>query len=173
MILPQVIILNGASSAGKSSIVKVLQEKLPVLYLNFSIDSILYALPDSDLESMMRGAAITKAEYSYSKLVLGYHAAAASLLKSGNRLILDNAITKAEWRLDLEFHLAPFEAFWIGIECETEELRRREKCRGDRALGTAEREAAIVHDGFRYNLTLDTSSRSSQLCADRIISAFR
>jgi chloramphenicol 3-O phosphotransferase len=169
--LPDVIILNGASSSGKTSVAKALQELMPVLYLNFSIDSVLYALPQSELTNMIRGAPVSKPEYDYDTLVRGYHASAAALLGSGNRLILDNAITKVDWRRDLAARLKPFQAVWVGVECSASELRAREERRGDRALGTAEREAALVHEHVRYDLVIDTSSCSSQQCASQIISA--
>ena len=167
--LPDAIVINGASSAGKTSIAKALQEALSALYLNFSIDSVLYALPPSDLAKMIRGSAIDRREYDYDKLVRGYHAAAAGLLAEGNRLILDNAITKAEWKQDLKDRLSGLRSFWIGVTCSLSVLRERERRRGDRALGTAEREAAGVHEGFTYDIQVDASSATPEQCAGEIM----
>lgn len=171
--LPQVIVLNGASSSGKTGIARALQELLPAVYLNLSIDTILYALPGSDLVRMIDGTQITRAEYRYDKLVLGHHAAAAGMLECGNRLILDNAITRPEWKVDLEERLRPFRAFWVGVDCDPVVLRERELRRSDRAIGTAEREAALVHVGGRYDFMVDTTSASSPSCAEQVISSIQ
>ncbi len=43
---PQVIVLNGGSSSGKSSIARALQEILPGLWLTFGVDTFIDALPN-------------------------------------------------------------------------------------------------------------------------------
>jgi hypothetical protein len=53
MELPRLILLNGVSSSGRTNIAHLLQERLDILDLNFSIDSVLYPLPPSDLRAMM------------------------------------------------------------------------------------------------------------------------
>ncbi|MCB0257983.1 MAG: hypothetical protein KDI55_30035, partial [Anaerolineae bacterium] len=40
-----IIILNGTSSAGKSSLAKALQTQLPNPYLHLEIDTMVFALP--------------------------------------------------------------------------------------------------------------------------------
>ncbi|WP_408995984.1 phosphotransferase-like protein, partial [Streptomyces europaeiscabiei] len=45
----QMIILNGGSSAGKSGIVRFLQAELPDQWLAFGADSLIDAIPPSDL----------------------------------------------------------------------------------------------------------------------------
>jgi chloramphenicol 3-O phosphotransferase len=170
-VLPHAIVLNGASSSGKTSIAKLLQESLPVLYVNFSIDSILYGLPPTDLSRMLAGERIDRPEYDYDKLVEGYHAAAASLLAAGNRLIIDNAMTSLAWKTDLQDRLQPYRAFWVGVTCDEQTLAKREHQRGDRALGSAQREAPAVHEGVLYDLMVDTTSCSSQSASSAILAA--
>lgn len=63
MVCPQVICLNGTSSSGKTTIAHKLQELLPEIYLNFSIDSILYALPGSALFRMTHGQGMSDPNY--------------------------------------------------------------------------------------------------------------
>ena len=45
MTFPQVILLNGCSSAGKSSIAQALQAQLPGLWLHIKLDQFLQMLP--------------------------------------------------------------------------------------------------------------------------------
>ena len=166
---PRCILLNGTSSSGKTSLAKALQELLPVVFLNFSIDSVLYTLPQSDLEAMIKGAPIRRGEYRYDRLVDGLNAAVAGLLASGNRLIVDNAITRPEWKAAFDEAVAGHRTFRIGVTCEPEEARKRELKRGDRAIGTVDRELPLVHEGMAYDLVVDTTQTPATAIADLII----
>ena len=167
---PSIILLNGTSSSGKSSIARQLQEKLDHQYLNISIDTILYALPPSDLKAMMSGERIVRTGYKYSQLVDGFHATITGLLKAGLRLIVDNAITCDNWRKDFELAVAGYCGIKVGIMCDIEEARRREIGRGDRAVGTADAELPLVHKGMNYDFTVNTSDKTPQECANAIVS---
>ncbi len=169
--LPRAIVLNGTSSSGKTSISKRLQEILLPTYLGFSIDTILYALPPSDLRAMMAGAAIRRPDYDFDRLVRGFHAAAASLLQAGNRLIIDNATAREEWRADLIEKITGYDVFWVGVHCDAAVAAGRESARGDRAIGTAAREAPLVHRGFQYDFEVDTSNISSDRAAAMVAQA--
>lgn len=46
-----VIILNGGSSSGKTTLAKCLQNSLPTSWLRFSIDDLIDAMPDIMLEA--------------------------------------------------------------------------------------------------------------------------
>lgn len=166
---PRCILLNGTSSSGKTSLAKALQELFPVMFLNFSIDSILYALPQSDLAAMINGAPIRRIEFRYDRLVDGFHAAVAGLLASGNRLIVDNAMTRPEWKAAFDEAVAGHRTFRIGVTCDPEEARKRELKRGDRAIGTVDRELPLVHEGMAYDLVVDTTQTPASAIADLII----
>lgn len=169
---PRCILLNGTSSSGKTSLAKALQELFPVVFLNFSIDSILYALPQSDLAAMINGTPIRRVEYRYDRLVDGFNAAVAGLLASGNRLIVDNALTRPEWKAAFDEAVAGHKTFRIGVTCEPEEARKRELKRGDRAIGTVDRELPLVHEGMAYDLVVDTTQTPATAIADLIMSKF-
>jgi chloramphenicol 3-O phosphotransferase len=173
MELPRLILLNGVSSSGKTSIAHLLQERLDILYLNFSIDSVLYALPPSDLRAMMEGRKIAREEYKYTRLVRGFHAAVAGLLATGNRLIVDNALTREDWRMDFDAAVAPYNVVRIGVLCELSVARQREFARGDRAVGTAEAEFPLAHVDMAYDLTVDTSFSGPDKAASVILDWLR
>ncbi|NGN99919.1 chloramphenicol phosphotransferase [Grimontia sp. S25] len=159
---PQIIILNGTGSAGKTSIAKELIERLPRQYLNFSIDSVLYALPPSDLKAMMEGKPIFREGYNYPTLVEGYHQAAKGLAKAGCYLILDNAWTIDEEKRNLLTALEGFNICMVGVKCHLLIAAKREKERGDRAIGLAESEYNHVHQHLHYDIELDTTNQSPE-----------
>ena len=166
---PRCILLNGTSSSGKTSLAKALQERLLVVFLNFSIDSIIYMLPPSDLASMMQGTPIARGEYRYDRLVDGFHAAVAGLLASGNRLIVDNALTRIDWQTGFDTAVMGYRTFRIGVMCEPNEAKRRERSRRDRAIGTVDYELPLVHEGMAYDLVVDTTWTGSAAIADDVI----
>ncbi|WP_394209407.1 chloramphenicol phosphotransferase CPT family protein [Enterovibrio calviensis] len=170
---PQIIILNGTGSSGKTGIARVLIEKLQTQYLNFSIDSVLYSLPPSDLQKMMAGKAITRDGYSYPKLVEGYHQAARGLAKAGCRLILDNAWIPEKEKLDMLNTLSEFDVCLVGVKCHLLVAMERERQRGDRAIGLAESEYNHVHTNMSYDFEVDTTKLSSEVSADQIMAFFK
>lgn len=166
---PRCILLNGTSSSGKTSLAKALQERLQVVFLNFSVDSILYTLPPSDLAAMMKGTPIARGEFRYDRLVDGFHAAIAGLLASGNRLIVDNALTRIEWKTGFDTAVTGHRTFRVGVTCELKEAKRREQSRGDRAIGTVDYELPRVHEGMAYDLVVDTTWMAADAIADQVI----
>src|SRR5512144_2061605 len=51
MRVPDIIFLNGATSAGKTSIAKGLQARLPALFLHFGVDHMLRKCPPQWMET--------------------------------------------------------------------------------------------------------------------------
>ncbi|MDN3681114.1 chloramphenicol phosphotransferase [Vibrio tapetis subsp. quintayensis] len=166
---PDVILLNGTGSSGKTSVAKILQETLKTQYLNFSIDSVLYALPPTDLQAMIKGSPITRDGYDYANLVKGYHLCLPGLIQANCRLIIDNAwIDKQEIDALLAL-LAPYNVIKIGVYCELNVANQREKDRGDRAIGLAAYEYPLVHQNMNYDLVVDTSTKSPEQAAEEIV----
>ncbi|WP_027468541.1 chloramphenicol phosphotransferase CPT family protein [Deefgea rivuli] len=168
MSLPQVILLNGTSSSGKTSIAKVLQDKLPQQYLNFSIDSILYALPPSDLQQMKQGEVITRAGYDWPSLVRGYHYCLPALLQAGCRLLIDNAWCDAGEKRELLTELAGYSVALVGVYCDIDIALAREAARGDRAIGLVAWQTPLIHQDMTYDLTIDTSGIEPQALANKL-----
>lgn len=169
MTLPQVIVLNGTSSSGKTAIAHALQELLPEQYLNFSIDSVLYTLPAADLVRMQKGDVITRNGYDWQALVRGYHYCLPGLLQAGLKLIVDNAWCDLGEKRELLTELAGYQVALVGVQCQLEEVIRREKERGDRAIGLASWEFQRVHQHMDYDLTLDTTTATAHDCAAVLI----
>ena len=164
---PDLIFLNGTSSSGKTSIAQCLQEMLlPALYLNYSIDNILYALPKTVFNRMTTGGDM--ADISYDSLVDNYYDAGYALLKSGARLIMDDAITTPRVALKLRERFAAFKVVKVGVKCGLEELKLRELRRGDRTVGEAASQFPLVHGHLKYDLEVDTSSTAPELNARHI-----
>lgn len=169
--LPQVILLNGTGSSGKTTIAKQLQEEMKVQYLNFSIDNILYSLPKSDLSLMMKGEEITREGYDYPKLQDAYHRCFPSLLDAGCRIIADNAWINKNEIIDLLNILKPYTIFTVGVYCDLNVANERERVRGDRAIGLAAYEYPLVHSHLKYDFTIDTTNSNPRKSCRMIMNA--
>lgn len=170
---PQVILLNGTGSSGKTSIAKILQDSLSFQYLNFSIDSILYALPPSDLKKMMKGQEITREGYHFPDLVTAYHQCLPVLINTKCRLLIDNAWVEDAEKLEILEILSPFDVFIVGVQCDLEVAKAREIARGDRAIGLANWQHPLVHKNMHYDFTVDTTNISPEQAAKQILSAIQ
>ncbi|QKJ66257.1 zeta toxin family protein [Deefgea piscis] len=170
MPLPQVIVLNGSSSSGKTAVAKLLQEMLPQQYLNFSIDSVLYSLPASDLQQMQAGIEITRPGYDWPSLVRGYHYCLPALLQAGCRLLVDHAWCERGEKRELLTELAGYSVALVGVYCNSEVAMAREQARKDRAIGLVAWQSERVHQDMQYDLNIDTTSMSPQAAAEKLCS---
>ncbi|GGP22896.1 chloramphenicol phosphotransferase CPT family protein [Silvimonas iriomotensis] len=171
--MPQVIVLNGTSSSGKTSIAGALQEKLPLQYLNFSIDSVLDALPLTDLAQLQSGDIITRNGHDWQKLVRGYHYALPGLLQAGLRLIVDNAWCHVDEKRELLTELAGYRVMLVGVQCDLALVEQREQARGDRPPGLARWEFERVHQNMEYDVLLDTARANADACAEELAAQLR
>ncbi|MCS6297137.1 MAG: AAA family ATPase [Nitrospira sp.] len=167
MVSPHIICLNGTSSSGKTSIAKQLQELLPTVYLNFSIDSILYTLPPSAFSRMTHGQDIS--DLNYPQLVRSYNACIALLAEMGHFLVIDNAMDRTEQAIDLLERVKGYSILLVGVHCSLEELNRRERQRRDRTIGEAAAQFNRVHRGFVYDVEVDSSTKSPSELAVEIM----
>jgi chloramphenicol 3-O phosphotransferase len=164
---PTIILLNGISSAGKTSIAQVLQRTLSEPYLQVSIDAFEDMLPGPS----QVGGRFTWEEL-FPKLLAGFHRSIAALAGVGSNLIVDHVMVYREgWAstlADCMESLEPFAVYFVGVRCSLEELMRREQARGDRFIGTAERQFPRVHRHILYDVEVDTTRTSPEVCAEQI-----
>lgn len=180
-----VIILNGASSSGKSSIAKQLQSCLSENYLHLGIDTFITMMPqrcntlsepdevsdgfywktqNTNGESVLR---IQRGNYG-KKVNQAYHSTVKHLVNLGLRVIVDDVmdgVTEQQEWLDV---LGESSCLFVGVTCDESELIRREKARKIRINGSAMEQTNRVHNAVLYGLTVSTSVMSSNKCAQQI-----
>lgn len=165
----QVIVLNGGSSSGKSSIARELQEVLPAPWLTFGVDSFIEALPPSlrnggAIEIRPDGQIMVRAVFR--TLEAAWIAGVAAMVRAGARLILDEAFlgaaeSQARWRDGLR----GLTVLWAGVHCAPEVAARREAGRAGRTAGMAEKQADLVHVGVCYDVEVDTTGTGAHEAA--------
>lgn len=177
--MSQLILLNGPSSVGKSTLARALQNHLTGLYLHLGLDHFIMALPKPYLTPPLwsevfsyqyEGATIRHitAGPGGHQLVNAMHAALAATADNGFHLIIDHVLLDQRWLADAVAAFARHQVIFIGLHCPAEVLEQREAARQDRTLGQARAQLQAVHQGKRYDLQLDTAQHSPQACCDLV-----
>lgn len=153
---PQIILLNGASSSGKTTIAKALQKAIPIPFLYYSSDLLVDAnmLPQVDRSK-------NDSVWSWQKIrpvfFDGFHQSIRAFASAGNCIIVDHVVERKEWLDDLISLLKDFDVLYIGVFCKLEELERRELKR-DRYVGEAKSHLEDgIHTWSGYDFTIDTT----------------
>ncbi|WP_405983186.1 chloramphenicol phosphotransferase CPT [Streptomyces sp. NBC_00158] len=178
------IVLNGASSSGKSGIVRCLQAVLPEPWLAYGCDSFIDSLPaklrdgggdgdgDGGIVFAEDGGVSVGAEFR--ALEAAWMAGVAAMARAGARILIDDVFlggagSQERWRSALD----GLEVLWVAVRCDPEAAAGREIARGDRTPGMAASQAAVVHEGVSYDLELDTTHTESMACARAIAARLR
>lgn len=164
-----VIVINGTSSSGKSTIARAVQNQAAVVLLNFSIDSVLSALPETILHRMKTVGGVT--EIDANALISGYYGCIRELAAAGNSLISDNAITSKEQAALLVGAVAGHEVVLVGVRCSLSTVESRERARGDRRAGIARAQFDRVHEWLAYDVEIDTDETAPPDAARIILDA--
>ena len=168
----QVILLNGPSSSGKTTLSKALQARLHADYglccMTLSIDQLLRASTGGH-ESVLAGLAQTGLP-----LIETFHAGVAAAAKAGAWVIADHVIGEDPgWVGDLLGRLAGVPILSVQVTCDAKELQRRESLRTDRTpdWGHAERQARSIHVPLPNQMAVDTTRTDPETCAACILEA--
>jgi len=169
----QVIVLNGGSSSGKSGIARCLQAVLPDPWLAFGVDTLIQAMPASvqmsaaGIEFAADGEVTVGPEFR--ALEAAWIEGVAAMARAGARIIVDEAFlggAASQWRW--QNALDALRVLWVGVRCDSAVAEAREVARGDRVVGMAAAQAALVHQGVTYDLQVDTTHTEALDCARAI-----
>jgi chloramphenicol 3-O phosphotransferase len=160
----RIILLHGASSSGKSTLSKALQESLDEPFIHLASDYLSLGLPARrDRKGPFRWWGNVRPRFFD-----GFQRSVAAFAEAGNDLIVDHIIEFPAWRSQLRELLRPFDVFLVGVLCELDEIDRRESTRGDRKVGEGRShiEDDHIHDFGPYDHEVDTTrGEPSQLAA--------
>ena len=170
----QVIVLNGTSSAGKTSIARCLQWMLGTPWLLLGIDDLTRAVPDKGMDdgTLLHVTETGQVEIGpgWRSLEASWYTGLATIAACGTGVIVDEFFFDGgAGQARLRRSLRDLEVLWVGVICDLEIARAREALRPDRVAGQVESQALVVHAGVEYDLTVDTSRDSSESCAARVL----
>ncbi|MFL9875967.1 chloramphenicol phosphotransferase CPT family protein [Paraburkholderia megapolitana] len=162
-----IVVLNGPSSAGKSTLSRYLCENLIEHHLQIELDAFRNMEPANywDVEKQViqvRVAALCRA----------INATAVTFSRHGQAVIVDHVLSPDAWHYMLE-DLVGLPVFIVGVFCSLEILIERELARGDRKIGLAKSQFDSIHANRHYDYVLDTSSSSPLDCGQSVLEWLR
>ena len=158
--LGRVIVLNGGSSAGKTTLGRGLQSALPDTWLLLSIDLLIWMLPPEMINDpnglSIHDGVIVRGE-CFMSLYAGFQIAVAALARSGINVLLDDlTLDGFDDQHRWDDVLQGLDVLWVGLRCAPATAAGREVRRQSRMPGIARRQAESVHVGVRYDVEVDT-----------------
>lgn len=182
-----ILVLNGASSSGKTALARALQLRWAGPLLHLGTDTALGMLPPayvgmkpsardglefySDADD--RGPLVqVRSGPVWEKLQQGIARAVRLLADEGHDLVLDLVLFDRSGVTAYVDALVGLRAYLIGVHCDLAVLEARELARGDRFQNLARAQLPSVHE-FRafYDLEVDTTARGPHELADWIVRA--
>lgn len=165
----RIIFLHGASSSGKSTIARALQARIEAPFWHISIDH----LRDSGVLPLER---FRNGDFRWSDaragFFAGFHASLAAWAAAGNNLILEHILDTDGWMEELQRLFAPYDVLFVAVHCPLPLLVERERLRGDRPEGSAQRDFETIHVGRKYDLELQSTDGVDENVA-RVLTAWR
>lgn len=184
-----VIILNGPSVSGKSSIQKEFQyAMMPDLWIKLGIDNLFdKPMPDITLKNMsfwqtknpIRWVETTKDVQQNSiitlftgpqgeKVAYAMNSAIVAYAHEGCNVIVDYIAYKKEWLDDLRKKLNGINTYWVKVNIPLSVLEEREIARGTSPKGHARSHYHFVHWDIVYDLEVDSATQSATNIAHNI-----
>lgn len=179
------MILNGASSTGKTTLAQAFQERRAAVgdcWLRIALDDFNVLLPHpwfaaGDHEGPFAEDGIRFVETDDgrhirtgalgSRLLATYRRTAALWARQGFNVLVDEVCLDEDAALDWDEALAGLPATWVAVRCDPPVAEARERARGDRLPGLARGMRHAV-DHRHHDLELDTSADDPTTLAARL-----
>ena len=165
----KIILVNGASSAGKSSLARGLQSVIPGPFWNYSIDHL-------NAGKILPWERIKNGEFPWPELrpqfFDGFHRSLPAFARAGNNLIVEYIVETRAWLDQLLELLNGLDVFFVGLHCALPELERREMARGNRRMGEARADFGSTHQLCVYDLELDSTSTPLDAMVETLLDAW-
>jgi len=178
----RIVVLNGGSSAGKSTIVErfcALRAQRGETWFAIGLDDFNEKVPDDYIsvpgfegaradegvrfiacETGLRPTAGVFAR----RLFAAYRRTVAAWASAGLDVIVDEVAFDHHAADDWNDALAGLPVLWVGVRCDAATATAREAAREDRAIGLASGLADVVHAHVTYDVEIDTTNASAAEC---------
>lgn len=169
----RVVVLNGGSSAGKTTIGRKLQNSLTETWLLIGVDVLIWLLPIelvNDPRGLLIENGVIQRSAEFMRLSLAFQHAVAEIARSGVNVIVDDLmndgmIDRQRW----DEALAGLDSLWVGVHCDATIANSREKKRGDRPRGLARRTSTSCHQDIDYDVEVDTGVMDLDAAVNHIL----
>ena len=161
----RILYLNGVTSSGKTSIVEALQARRDVFF---------YVVANDLFQEMIGENYLQEDYWKYlgEVIILMYHTAKL-FSDMGKNVIIDSILVERDGvaphyeRMKEILKDNPLDI--VEVFCPLDLCRQRSIERGDRYETQSDEQAALMAEGIRYSLRVDTGRLSPEECADTIL----
>jgi chloramphenicol 3-O phosphotransferase len=182
----QVVVLNGASSAGKSTIagrfaqlragrgecwvvigIDDFNAKLPWQWFDMTKVNGPYGADGVRFQPSADGMVVAVGDIG-RRLFETYRRSVALWAHQGFNVIVDEVAFDAEAAADWDVALSGLAVSWVGVYCDPDVAEARERARGDREPGLARGLSAVVHRHRLYDLEVDSTHEAPDVIVARL-----
>jgi chloramphenicol 3-O phosphotransferase len=158
-----ILILNGASSSGKTTIARGLQSFHFQSYHHLQLDSFRkMEPPDHWKDWRQQGSEVV--DLKLAALCRAMNSALKEYSRHGQNVIFDTELSSRDaWRYLLD-DLADLPVLFVGVTCSQAELSERERRRGNRQIGLAASQLDRIHEHKEYDFMVDTTALDANEC---------
>jgi len=172
----RVVVLNGASSAGKTTLATAFRDqraragdfwlvigiddflaKLPAEWMSAGRDRGAFADDGVRFEPTAEGIDVSVGSLG-RQLLRAYQACVRAAAQTGLNVMVDEVVIDDTSWTDWVAALRGLEVVWVGVRCAAEVAEERSTVRGDRYRGLARAQTAIVHRYPTYDFEIDTTT---------------
>lgn len=181
-----IILLNGASSAGKTTTAQAIQRlcRRPVQLI--ALDQFRDGMCDryrgmnsAAGEPGARGlnvvpdGAVTQLHFGDigRQTLKGMRRAAAAFATTGIDVVVDDLLVEEDFLHDYLDVFRDYAVTFVGVRCDLPTLNARERSRPGRFPGTAAGHVELVHEGCCYDVEIDTAVSRPSECAKAVLAA--
>jgi chloramphenicol 3-O phosphotransferase len=193
---PDIFLVNGPSSAGKTTLCRALQAAIAEPYLVTGFDDFIFMSAPRyfrgadgsrqderdaftalgvEMETVSAPGAppVVVARFGpvFRRLLDSMAPAVRTLVDGGNAVIFDHVLHDRAMLESCRKAFAGLDVFSVGVTCPVEILEERERERGDRVLGRARGLAAVVHGFMPYDIMVDSGAMTPAACVSAILAA--
>ncbi|MCE3203981.1 chloramphenicol phosphotransferase CPT family protein [Paenibacillus sonchi] len=169
-----IVLLNGTSSSGKTSISMELKDQKEIPFHHLSIDDFFGNYNDfidnkyPDIEPTREVKDV--GQILFDPIISVYYATIKLFSEMGLNVIVDTVIDNDKRFNDFLDLFIDHPTLFVGVLCSKEELTRREQIRGDREIGLANSQYDKIYSFNEYDLEVNTGELSPTECAEKILS---
>jgi chloramphenicol 3-O phosphotransferase len=166
----KIILLNGVSSSGKSTLVQKFCERMPD-YLKISLDDVgglIFAMRGQRRKPATSELVYHTNQGLFLKPFL-FHRIINSVHEFSYNIIVDAVIDNDDVLNDFYSIFNDTKVIFVAVHCPVDELEKREKERNDRPIGLAKSQLEKFHQNINYDVEVNTFSNSADECVSKII----
>ena len=179
-----IILLNGCSSAGKTTLAQAIQEASPQPLQCMALDHFRDGMPgkyrgmnSAPGEPGARGLNVVprdgRTELRFGDvgiaMLRGMRRAIAAFAAAGVDVVVDDLLLERDFLLDYLEAFAGLDVVFVGVRCDLATVNMREGSRPGRFPGTAAAHFLRVHEDCEYDVEVDTATCSPREGARQVI----